>query len=173
MYTEELMDAVRDVNDFPEPGIVFKDITPILKDPVLFRKAIEMMSRAADVMEADVILGIDSRGFLFGAAMAHSIGTGMILARKAGKLPGEVVKESFGLEYGSDTLEMQADSIEPGQRVLIVDDILATGGTAKATAKLVKKLGGEVAGFAFFGKIDFLEGDKVLDTDNIFSLLHF
>ena len=173
MYAEELALAVRDVKDFPKPGIVFKDITPILKDPVLFRKAIEMMSRAADVMEADLILGIDARGFVFGSAMAHAIGGGLVLARKEGKLPGEVVQETYELEYGKAILEIHKDAIESGQRVLIVDDVLATGGTARAAGNLVEALGGEVAGYVFFGKIDFLEGEKVLESKDIFSVLHF
>ena len=138
--------AIRDVPNFPKPGIVFKDITPLLADGPLFGKTIGLLAERYRDKKIDTVLGIESRGFIVGAALAYELGAGFSVVRKPGKLPYETHKASYELEYGTDTLEMHADALLPGQRVLVVDDVLATGGTMKACVDLVKQLGGEVAG---------------------------
>ncbi len=164
---------IRDIPDFPKPGIIFKDITPILRDPGAFRHSIAVLAEQAQPTKPDLILGIESRGFLFGGALALQMNLGLIVARKPGKLPYETDQVSYDLEYGSNTLEMHTDAIEPGQRILIVDDLLATGGTAAATAKLVRKQQGIVAGFAFVVELAFLEGRKQLDPDPVSTILTY
>lgn len=155
---------IRDIPDFPQPGILFKDITPVLKDAAAFQATIDALIASQIETPFDVILGIESRGFIFGAAMALRMGKGFIPVRKPGKLPYQVVRESYSLEYGTNTLEIHTDAIEPGQRVLVVDDVLATGGTAMAAGRLVRALGGEVAAYSFVIELSFLDGRSRLDA---------
>ena len=164
---------IRDIPDFPKEGIVFKDITPLLADAAALRFSVEQMAEQAKDLKPDVLLGIESRGFLFGAALAMNMGLGLLIARKPGKLPYEKDSVSYDLEYGSATLELHVDAVKKGQRVLIIDDLLATGGTAAATAKLVEKQGGQVAGFAFVIELGFLEGGKKLAPHPVRSLLKY
>ena len=167
----ELEKHIRDIPDFPKPGIVFKDITPLLKDPGAFKRAIEILEEQISPLNPDLLLGIESRGFLFGGALAHQMGKGLIIARKPGKLPYDTDSVSYDLEYGSATLELHKDAVPAGQRVLIIDDLLATGGTAAACAKLVRNQQGEVAGHAFVVELAFLEGRKQLEPDPVSSIL--
>jgi adenine phosphoribosyltransferase len=174
MLTEKITSAIRDVKDFPKPGIVFKDITPIFHDQTLCR---EITDEFVNNIEGkiDAIVGIESRGFLFGLLLAHRLHVPFILVRKSGKLPYEVISHEYALEYGTSKIEMHIDSIRPGWRVLVHDDLLATGGTAGAAASLVQKQRAEVAGFAFLVELDFLEGRKKLEefSKNILSLVHY
>jgi adenine phosphoribosyltransferase len=164
---------IRDIQDFPKSGIVFKDIAPVLKDPEAFREAIERMQVYARSRGAEVVVGIESRGFVFGAPLALTLGVGFVPVRKLGKLPGETIRAEYSLEYGTNTVEMQKDAIAPGQRALIVDDLLATGGTSAAAAELVEALGGEVAGMVFLVELGFLNGREVLDGYDYCSLIEF
>jgi adenine phosphoribosyltransferase len=154
----ELKELIHTVPDFPREGVEFKDITPLLGNPNAFDAVIQRMSELAIMENPDYIAGIESRGFIFGATLAHSLNLGFVPIRKEGKLPSEVVGESYSLEYGDSTLEMQSNSIHAGAKVLIVDDILATGGTAECAAKLVERLGGQVTSFVFLATLDFLNG---------------
>jgi adenine phosphoribosyltransferase len=172
MTLEELRTYIRDIPDFPKPGIVFKDITPLLAaGPALA----EVVERIAERYRGavDTVLGIESRGFIIGAAVAHRLGLGLALVRKPGKLPHETFAAHYELEYGSDTLEIHRDAFAHKSRVLIVDDLLATGGTASATIELVRRLGGEVAGCAFIIELGFLSGRRRLDAPDVFSLLNY
>jgi adenine phosphoribosyltransferase len=164
---------IRDIADFPKAGIVFKDITPVLQDPKAFREVMDRMLEYARAQEPDVIVGIESRGFIFGAPLALSLGTSYVPVRKLGKLPGEIVREEYALEYGTNTVEMHKDAIRPGDRVLIVDDLLATGGTSAAAAKLIEKLGGEVVGLVFLVELTFLNGREVLSEYDVCSLIEY
>jgi adenine phosphoribosyltransferase len=160
--TDSLRAAVRDVPDFPQPGIVFKDITPVLADGPLFHRAIDLMCgdlRAAGVSK---VMGIDARGFIFAGAVADRLGLGFIPVRKKGKLPWQTVGTGYDLEYGSNHIELHSDAVAPGERVWLIDDVLATGGTAAAAADLVHQLGGTLAGMTFFIELSFLEGRKRL-----------
>jgi adenine phosphoribosyltransferase len=173
MTVETLRAAIRDIPDFPTPGILFKDITPVLLDRDLFRMAVKLfVDRYAD-RSIDKIAVIEARGFIFGSAVAHELGAGLIPIRKKGKLPFETLEASYDLEYGSATLEIHVDAVQAGQRVLILDDLLATGGTAAATAALVRKLGGEVVGLAFLIELAFLKGRDKLTGYEIFAPLVF
>lgn len=165
MTLEQLRGLICDVPDFPKPGIVFKDITPLLENPAGFRETTERLAQAAEAFRAEHILAIESRGFIFGAALAHRLGLPMHLVRKRGKLPRESVGIRYELEYGFDHLEVHADAIRPGERYLIVDDLIATGGTAGATGALVRQQRGIVAGFAFVIELSFLAGRKALGDD--------
>jgi adenine phosphoribosyltransferase len=165
--------AIRDVPDFPKPGILFKDITPVLADAQLMRDIIEEMLTFARSVDAQVIVGMESRGFLFGVPLAMEMGLPFAPARKPGKLPYKTVGFEYELEYGTNRLELHIDALQPGQRVLVVDDLLATGGTADATARIVRELGGEVAGFTFLVELDFLSGRKALGDVPISSLIHY
>ena len=167
----ELEKHIRDIPDFPKPGIVFKDITPLLKSPEGFKKTIEILEKQIRPQNPDLLLGIESRGFLFGGALALKMGLGLIIARKPGKLPYDTDSVSYDLEYGSATLELHKDAVSPGQRVLIIDDLLATGGTAAACARLVRNQQGQVAGHAFVVELAFLEGRKKLEPDPVSSIL--
>ena len=153
---------IRDVPDFPRPGIVFKDITPVLQHPAALRESIELMAAVGREFNPDVIIGIESRGFIFGVPIAIELGLPFCMARKLGKLPYDRISEEYALEYGTNTIELHTDAISPGQRAFIVDDLLATGGTAAAVARLVERLNGEVAGFGFLVELSFLEGKKNL-----------
>ncbi len=164
--SRRLAAMIRNVPDFPQPGVQFKDITPILEDPQGLRDAIDAMMAPFRDKKIDAIVGLESRGFLFGAPMAYVMGLGFVLIRKEAKLPGEKIKVAYDLEYGSNTLEIHSDAIKPGQRVLLVDDLLATGGTMCASIELVKRLGGEIAGISFLIELDFLKGrDRLRDYD--------
>ena len=154
--------AVRDVPDFPSPGIVFKDITPVLADGALFRLSIDALTETVADSGVSKIVGIDARGFIFAAAVADRLGCGFIPVRKKGKLPWKTEGVSYDLEYGSNAVEIHADAVLPGERVWLVDDVLATGGTAAAAAELIQRLGGELAGMTFLIELGFLEGRKLL-----------
>jgi adenine phosphoribosyltransferase len=169
----DLAKHIRNVPDFPKPGIGFKDVTTLLKDRRAFRAAVDQLARELKGVKIDAVAVIESRGFPFGAALAYKLGTGVILVRKPGKLPARAVRQSYALEYGTDALEMHRDAIKPGQRVLIVDDLLATGGTAAAVAKLVEKLKGKVAALAFVVELDFLQGRAKLGGRRVISLVHY
>jgi adenine phosphoribosyltransferase len=164
---------IRTVPDFPKPGILFYDITTLLKDPKGFATLIDALAQYYIDKEIDLVLGIEARGFIFGPALAYRLNAGFVPVRKPKKLPGPTARVTYDLEYGSDMLEIHVDAIEPGQRVVLVDDLLATGGTMQATIKLVQQLGGEIAGLGFAIELDFLKGrDKLSDFD-VFSLLHY
>ncbi len=170
---ERIDAAIRDVPDFPKPGILFKDITPVLADAQLMRDITQEMMTFARAVDAQVIVGMESRGFLFGVPLAMEMGLPFAPARKPGKLPYKTVGFEYELEYGTNRLELHIDAMQPGERVLIVDDLLATGGTADATARIVRELGGVVAGFAFLVELDFLSGRKALGDLPISSLIHY
>ena len=168
-----LKSIIRDIPDFPKPGIIFKDITPLLSDHLAFRKVIlDISARFAD-SDIDLILGAEARGFIFGSVLAYEMGVGFVPARKPGKLPHRTTTATYELEYGTDNLEVHEDAISPGQRVLVVDDVLATGGTAGAKAELVEKLGGKVAGLAFLIELTFLSRRDKLAGYDIFSLISY
>jgi adenine phosphoribosyltransferase len=169
----DLRDHIRDVPDFPKPGIVFRDITPLLLDPAAFDRAVRLLADYARPLGIDLIVAAEARGFIFGGALARELGVGFVPARKAGKLPGETVSVQYGLEYGLDELHMHADALTGGTRVLIHDDVLATGGTAKAKADLVEQLGGQVAGCAFVVEIGFLEGRRTLAGYDVHALVRY
>lgn len=164
---------IRDVKDFPKEGIIFKDITPVLSDPAAFSEVVQLMTEYAEKVGADAIAGIESRGFIFGAPIAVALSKPFIPIRKLGKLPAETIRVEYDLEYGSNTVEMHKDAILPGQRVLVVDDLLATGGTAAAAAELIERGGGEVAGFVFMVELAFLEGREALAPHDALSLLTY
>ncbi len=164
---------IREVPDFPKPGISFKDITTLLKDGEAFRQVIDEFAAYFRDKQPDVIVGAESRGFILGAPLAYKLGCGFVPVRKPGKLPAAVAKASYALEYGEDTLEIHLDSIKPGQRVLIVDDLLATGGTISAAAQLVKQLKGEIIGIALVIELDALKGREKLAGYDILSLVHY
>lgn len=164
---------IRDIKDFPKAGIVFKDITPVLQDPLAFREVIDRMLDYARAQKVDAIAGIESRGFIFGAPLAVALSVPFVPVRKLGKLPGETIRAEYALEYGTNTVEVHKDSILPGQRVLIVDDLLATGGTSLAAAQLVEALGGEVGGMVFMVELGFLNGKDALAGYPFHSLIEY
>ena len=164
---------IRDIPDFPKSGILFKDITPVLGDAAAFQEVIDCFVAQAQGRSPDVVVGIESRGFLFGAPVALALGIGFVPVRKIGKLPAETIQEEYALEYGTAIVEVHRDALRPGQRVMIVDDLLATGGTAAAAANLVEKLGGEVAGFSFLIELAFLSGRNALSGYDVHSLLTY
>jgi adenine phosphoribosyltransferase len=168
-----LKKLIREVPDFPKKGILFYDITTLLKDKLGFARLIDALSEHYIGKEIDLVLGMEARGFIFGPALAYRLNAGFVPVRKPGKLPAETEKVSYDLEYGSNSLEMHKDAIRTGQRVLIVDDLLATGGTAVATAQLASGLGAEIAGLAFVVELDFLKGREKLGKYDVFSLLHY
>ena len=170
---DQLRRAIRNVPDFPRPGILFKDITPVLDQPELFRETLRALARPFEADRITRILGIESRGFLFGPPIALALNAGFVPARKPGKLPRETVRETYDLEYGTDALEIHRDAISRGDRVLVVDDLLATGGTAAAAAGLAEKLGAEVAGAAFVVELEFLAGRAKLSGRRIHSLIRY
>lgn len=173
LNSDQLKKLIREVPDFPKKGILFYDITTLLKDKTGFAQLIDLFSEHYIGKQIDLILGMEARGFIFGPALAYRLNAGFVPVRKPGKLPAATVRVEYELEYGSNTLEMHTDAVQKGQRVLIVDDLLATGGTAEATARLVKSLGGEIAGLAFVVELDFLNGRDKLKPYNVFSLLHY
>jgi adenine phosphoribosyltransferase len=170
---DNIRKAIRDIQDFPRPGIVFKDMTPLLGDGPLFAKTIDVLAERYRDKKIDMVLGIESRGFIVGAALAYKLGAGFCVVRKPGKLPYDTHSASYELEYGTDSLEIHIDAIPPNARVLIVDDLIATGGTAAATAQLVSKLGGEVVECAFVIELSFLKGRDKLQPYGVFSLVQY
>ncbi|MGQ9633843.1 MAG: adenine phosphoribosyltransferase [Bryobacteraceae bacterium] len=173
MNLEHLKKLIREVPDFPKPGILFYDITTLLKDPVGLKTVIDALRDRYQGAGVAQVLGIEARGFIFAPALAYALGAGFVPVRKPKKLPAKAIREEYQLEYGTDALEIHEDAIPKGQRALIVDDLLATGGTAAATARLVEKLGGVVAGFAFVVELDFLKGREKLAGYEVHSLLHY
>lgn len=169
----DLKQKIRSVPGFPKPGIVFRDITTLLKDPMAFREAVDRMAGQFADKDPEVIVGIESRGFIFGAAMAYKLGAAFVPARKPGKLPAETVRAEYQLEYGTDAVEIHRDAIRPGQRVLLVDDLLATGGTMAATASLVEQLGGDIVGIVFLIELSFLNGRQKLAGYPVVSLIQY
>jgi len=170
---EPLKTLVRTVPDFPKPGILFYDITTVLKDKAGFATLIDAFAQYYIGKEIDLVLGIEARGFIFGPALAYRLNAGFVPVRKPKKLPAPTAKVTYDLEYGTDSLEIHLDAIQPGQRVVIVDDLLATGGTMEATVKLVRQLGGEIAGLGFAIELDFLNGKSKFQEYDVFSLLHY
>ncbi len=162
---EFIKSKIRDIADFPREGIIFKDITTVLSNPAAFKHCVDLLAKHFEKQKIDYIAGIESRGFIFGSALAYKLGVGFIPIRKPGKLPSKTERVSYDLEYGKDSLEIHTDAVEPGKRVLIVDDLLATGGTAEAAIKLVKKIGGVIIGIAFVVELEFLNGRKKLPED--------
>jgi len=170
---QDIYQAIRDVPDFPKPGITFKDITPLLLDPGRFRRALELMAAPFGGSEVRRVVSIESRGFLLGAPIALLLDAGLVPIRKPGKLPGARGRVEYALEYGTDALEMHRDAVGQGDRVLIVDDVLATGGTAEAAAKLVRAHGAQVVGYTFLIELDVLKGRERLRNERVEALLHY
>lgn len=168
-----LNSTIRDVPDFPKPGILFKDITPVLARPELMQAITDHFAAAYGPRKIDAVVGMESRGFIFGAPLAMALGAAFVPARKPGKLPYERISEEYALEYGTARLDMHTDAVSRGHRVVIIDDLIATGGTARATANLVERLGGEVVGLAFVIELGFLDGRKVLDRYAVDSIVQF
>ena len=173
MSAEELRAKIREIPDFPKPGILFYDITTLLKDPVAFKESIDLMLEPYRDERVDLVVGMESRGFIFSAPMAYLLDAGLVLVRKLGKLPAETIEVEYELEYGTATLEIHSDAIAKGQRVLIVDDLLATGGTVMGTIELVRRLGGEIAGLSFMVELGALNGREQLDEFEIHALLTY
>ncbi len=173
MRIEELRKAVRNIPDFPKPGIVFKDITPIVGDARYFNIAINAIADRHIGRGIDAVVGIDARGFIFGAAVAYRLGAAFVPVRKKGKLPFHTEQQTYKLEYGEDTVEIHADAFEPGARVVLVDDLLATGGTAAATAELIRKLQGEIVELDFLIELAFLEGRSRISGYDIYSVIRY
>src|SRR5277367_425730 len=170
---EPLKALVRTVPDFPKPGILFYDITTLLKDRTGFAEMIDALAQHYIGRDIDLVLGIEARGFIFGPALAYRLNAGLVPVRKPKKLPAPTAKVNYDLEYGTDSLEIHMDAVQPGQRVIIVDDLLATGGTMQATVQLVRQLGGDIAGLAFAIELDFLKGRAKFPEYDVFSLLHY
>ncbi|HEY5153717.1 MAG TPA: adenine phosphoribosyltransferase [Acidimicrobiales bacterium] len=170
---DHLRAMIRDIPDWPKPGVTFKDITPLLNDPVAFASAVDALAGAFITAKIDRVLGVEARGFIFAAPVAYRLGAGFVPVRKAGKLPWDIEREEYVLEYGTDLLEIHRDAIKPGERVLVVDDVLATGGTAAATARLVERIGGVVVGFGFLVELAFLHGRDQLSDHDMVSLLTY
>ena len=173
MSTTDLRGLIRDIPDFPRPGVTFKDITPLLADPGAFRATVDGIAEGFDGTSVDRVLGVEARGFILAAPIAYRFGAGFTPVRKAGKLPWHVEAEEYALEYGTDLLEIHRDAVAPGERVLVVDDVLATGGTAAATVRLVERLGGEVVGLGFALELAFLDGRARLAGRVVQSLVSY
>jgi adenine phosphoribosyltransferase len=173
MTTDELKTLVRDVPDFPHEGIVFKDLMPLIGSAEAFHSTIEQLAEWARPREPDIILGAEARGFIFGGALAYELGCGFVPARKPGKLPWEKVRATYELEYGSDALEIHADALSAGARVIVLDDVLATGGTAHAKVELVERLGAEVVGALFVIELTFLDGRAKLEGTDVHALIAY
>jgi adenine phosphoribosyltransferase len=171
--SDHLRASIRDIPDWPKPGVTFKDITPLLNDPVAFASAVDALAGAFLTAKVDRVLGVEARGFIFAAPVAYRLGAGFVPVRKAGKLPWEIEREEYVLEYGTDLLEVHRDAIGRDERVVIIDDVLATGGTAAATARLVERLGGELVGFGFVVELAFLAGREQLGQHPVVSLLTY
>ena len=173
MLVADLKKMIREVPDFPKPGINFYDVTTLFRNAAAFRATVDTMVSRFRGEAIDAVAGIESRGFVLGAAMAYHLECGLILVRKAGKLPADSERESYSLEYGEASIEIHRDAIDEGQNVLVVDDLLATGGTAAATGRLIRRLGGRLQGYAFMVELDFLKGREQLDSKNLFSLIRY
>ncbi len=169
----DLRRFVRDVPDFPKPGILFRDVTPLLADAGALRRAVEAVAEPLRGERIDRVLGIESRGFLFGVPVALALGAGLVIVRKPGKLPWKTLRASYELEYGTDTVEMHVDAVAPGQRVVVVDDLVATGGTAAAAVRLARQAGADVVACAFLIELDALGGRSKLDVPAVHSVLHY
>ena len=172
-HIEKIRQAIRDIPNFPKPGVVFKDITPLLSNGPLYKQTIDLLADRYRSQAVDIVLGIESRGFIIGSTLAYTLGAGFCIVRKPGKLPYETHSASYELEYGSDTLEVHRDAIPSRARVLIADDLIATGGTASAAAELVSKLGAEIVECAFVIELSFLKGRERLTPYNVFSILQY
>jgi len=170
---DNVKQAIRDIPDFPKEGILFKDITPVLQDGNIFRQAVDALAEQFADQQIDVIVGVESRGFIFASALSYKLGAGLVIVRKPGKLPYKTYQETYELEYGTDSLEIHQDAIKPGQKVLIVDDLLATGGTVKATAGLLKKFDAKIVGIGFLIELAFLNGKEKLTGYNVKSLITY
>lgn len=173
MTVEELKKKIRDIPDFPKPGILFKDITPLLKDKQAFKDAVELLAKPYLNRKIDLVAGIEARGFILAGALAYSLNAGAVIIRKPGKLPAETISSVYQLEYGQDSIEIHRDAIMPGQKVLLVDDVLATGGTMLAAIELVKKLGGKIEDIAFLIELEFLKGRERLKEYPFTALIKF
>ena len=173
MSVEALRARIREIPDFPKPGILFYDITTLLKDPAAYRESIDLMMEPFRKERPDLVVGMESRGFIFSAPMAYELGAGLVPVRKLGKLPAETLSIEYALEYGSNTLEIHRDAIQPGQKVLIVDDLLATGGTVHGTIELIERLKGDIVGLAFLVELDFLHGRDRLDGRRVTSVIRY
>ena len=173
MSAEALREKIGEIPDFPKPGILFYDITTLLKDAAAYKEAIGLMLDPYRGEKVDIVIGMESRGFIFSAPMAYELDAGLVPVRKLGKLPAETLSIEYALEYGSNTLEIHRDAIEPGQKVLIVDDLLATGGTVKGTIELIERLKGDVVGLAFLVELDFLKGRDRLDGRRVTSVIKY
>ena len=169
----DLRKYVREVPDFPKPGILFRDLTPLLADPKALRAAVDAVAEPFRADGVEQVIGIESRGFILGAPVALALGSGLVIVRKEGKLPGRTTRVTYELEYGTDTLEMHEDAIEPGQRVLVVDDLVATGGTAAAAVRLARQAGADVVGCAFLMELTALGGRKLLEVDRVHCVLRY
>lgn len=170
---EDLKSIIRDIPDFPKKGIVFKDITTLLSDARSYQRMVDLIAHRYVGCRIDKVVGVEARGFVIGAALAYKLGAGVVLVRKPGKLPGETLKKSYQLEYGTDTLEIHTDAIKKGERILIADDLLATGGTTSAVVDMVSGMGGEIVECCFMAELGFLKGRERLPTDKVFALLTF
>ncbi len=170
---EKIKSSIRDVPDFPKEGILFKDITTLCKDPSMFVRTVDLMAHRYIDKKIDMVVGIEARGFVVGAALAYKLGAGIALVRKPGKLPHKTHKESYELEYGTDTLEVHQDAVEPGQNVIIADDLLATGGTAEAVCKLVEQMGGNIVECSFIVELQELKGRDKLTPHPVYSLITY
>lgn len=170
---DELKNIIRDIPDFPKKGIIFKDITTLLADAVSYQRMVDLLSHRYIGKKIDKVVGVEARGFIIGAALAYKLGAGIVLVRKPGKLPSETFKKSYALEYGTDTLEIHTDAIKKGERVLIADDLLATGGTMSAVVDMVSSMGAELVECCFMAELEFLNGKDRLPADKVFSLLKF
>lgn len=170
---DELKNIIRDIPDFPKKGIIFKDITTLLADAKSFQRMVDSIANRYVGQRVDKVVGVEARGFIIGAALAYKLNAGIVLVRKPGKLPAETFKQTYDLEYGTDTLEMHTDAIKKGERVLIADDLLATGGTMGAVVDMVNSMGGEIVECCFMAELEFLNGRKKLPEGKVFSLLTF
>ena len=170
---EQLKEKIREVPDFPKPGILFYDLTTLLKDSSSLRRVIDLLTQKYSDQKIDQVVAIGSRGFIFGPALACNLQAGFVPVRKEGRLPSDTISASYDLEYGQGVLEIHTDAIQKGERVLVVDDLIATGGTADATSRMVHQLGGEVASFAFIVELEFLKGREKLDGFEVFSILQY
>jgi adenine phosphoribosyltransferase len=170
---EHLKSLIRDVPDFPMPGILFRDVTPLLRDPHGLRSVVDAFRERFQDQRVDAVAGVESRGFVFGAPLATALGVGFIPIRKVGKLPAETIRREYALEYGTNTLEMHADALKPGERILLIDDLLATGGTARAAVELIEAVGGEVVSAAFVIELTFLNGRDALPGTDVQALIAY
>lgn len=173
LTVDDLKEKIRDIPDFPQKGVLFKDITPLLKDPTCYRRAIELIASRYRDRNINLVVGVEARGFMLGAPVAYELGAGIVPIRKAGKLPHRTLKATYQLEYGTDQLEVHQDAIQAGDRVLIIDDLLATGGTVGAVITLVEQLKGQIIGLAFLVELTFLEGRKKIPGFETYSLIQF